>query len=553
MPATKLTPVEDADCLELIRVSTPDQATADKGGIDAQYAACKKIAAQYAITARWNIRIDGVSGAAVRRSPGFKQLRLVVKSGACRGLIMKDSSRLLRPDNFEDYEILELLRTHKVRLYTESGVTDLDSNQDRFMATVMLGVSGLERGVIRERTMGGKKAKRSRGEFVAGKASIPFGLTIEQVGKARRYGVDPIKIKQVIRLFALFTGGQTSFRELAASTGIPYDSIKNILTNEIYTGERVITETVDPSKNEYRADGTLKFQRRVKLPKEEQERIPVLDTPPPVSKAVFQLAQKMLELKTRQGPAAASQIDDDLYYRGCLVCGSCGRQMFALSWTDNREGRGHQYQFYVCAGKKGVRGKWNAATKKFDCAIPAGTCDTKQVPIRLLHPLLDQFMKERLGSRAFLHKAIKQRMAGDQNGPDKKKSLAAEILQVKKRRDTLLDLYLGDLDKPEGNRKVSKEVFESKSESFAAQLVELNRELESVQYDVPVQFDAEFWEPLALDFAIWDLLSTTEKRVALAKIMPCFAVTGRPGKKRGDTVVSVAKVTLSIGDIEFAS
>jgi DNA invertase Pin-like site-specific DNA recombinase len=532
------------DCIMLIRVSTPEQATADKGGIDSQLATCKKIARQHNLNLRWPIQIDGVSGAAVQRAPGFKLLLQIVQSGACSGIVLKDSSRLMRPDNFADQAIFEVLRTNKVRLYQEHGVTDFDCNADRFMATVMMGVNGLERGVIRERTMGGKMAKRSRGEFVAGKNSVPFGLAIQTEGRVRRYAINPDKIKQVQRLFDLFTSGKTSFRELAASTGISYDSIKNVLTNEIYTGERVITETVDPSKNQYRADGTLQFQRRVKLPKQEQERIPVLDTPAPVSKAVFQLAQKMLELKTRQGPCAASQIDDDLYYRGCLVCGSCGRQMFALSWTDNREGRGHRYQFYVCAGKKGVRGKWNPASKKFDCAIPAGACDTKQVPISRLHPLLDQFMKERLGSRAFLHKAIQQHMARDQKGPDKKKSLEAEILQVKKRRDTLLDVYL--------DGKVPKELFESKSESFAAQLVELSRELRSAQYDVPVQCNAEFWEPLALDFAVWDLISAAEKRVALAKIMPRFAVVGRPGKKRGDTVVTVAKVTLSIGDIEFS-
>jgi len=539
MPATKLIPAEDTDCIELIRVSTPDQARIEKGGIDAQYASCKKIAGQHPITARWQIRIDGVSGAAVQRSPGFQHLLRIVESGECRGIIMKDASRLMRPDNFADYQILELLRTHKVRLYTDSGVTDFDSNNDRFMATVMLGVNGLERGVIRERTMGGTQAKRSRGEFVAGRASIPSGLAIELVGRVRRYAVDPDKIKQVVRLFELFTGGCLSFTELAARTGIPYDSIKNILTNEIYTGERVIKETVDPRKNQYRADGTLQFQRRVKLPVEEQERIPVFDNPP-ISKAMFLLAQRMLAHKSRQGPAAP-QDDDPLYYRGCLVCGQCGRNLFALTTVDPRPGRGQQYTFYICEGKKGVRGRWDPERRIFDRAIAAGTCDTVRIPSEKLHPVLDQIMVERLGSREFLRDAIEQRLAKVVGGVDKKEGVIAEIVQLKKRQDTLLDRHL-DGSIPEGT-------FKTKNDVFKTQLAELYRQLQALNDDVTAELDADLWVPLAFGFAGWEFLSPSEKKLSLARVLPRFKITGSPGLKRGDTQVSIQSVSFSLGNL----
>jgi DNA invertase Pin-like site-specific DNA recombinase len=95
------------DCIMLIRVSTPEQATADKGGIDSQLATCKKIARQHNLNLRWPIQIDGVSGAAVQRAPGFKLLLQIVQSGACSGIVLKDSSRLMRPDNFADQAIFE--------------------------------------------------------------------------------------------------------------------------------------------------------------------------------------------------------------------------------------------------------------------------------------------------------------------------------------------------------------------------------------------------------------------------------------------------------------
>jgi len=123
---------EPFNVIQLIRVSTEAQAAEGRAGVPAQKTACVQIAQRNRLTIKWTIQIEGVSGAAVMFSPGMKQLQRIVRSGECHGIVTKEHTRLIRPENFADYALLELLKEHSVKLYTTDGVLDLSTNTGQF-------------------------------------------------------------------------------------------------------------------------------------------------------------------------------------------------------------------------------------------------------------------------------------------------------------------------------------------------------------------------------------------------------------------------------------
>jgi DNA invertase Pin-like site-specific DNA recombinase len=520
------------DCIQLIRVSTLAQATEDKGGIDAQKAACKKIAEHRDLKLRWTIQLDGISGAAVKRSPKFQDLLSIVRSGQCGGIVLKETSRLLRPDSFGDWSVFEELQNHHVCLHLLDRVVDFSTPDGRFFATVMAAIDGLERAKILERTLGGKKAKRSRGEFVGGPNSIPVGMRIEQAANGvRRYAIDPETIGKVKRLFNLFVGGETSWKTLAAETGIGYYSIKRVLADPIYTGVRVIRNTVDSKKNEYRPNGTLKFQRRVRLSEADQERIPVFDNPP-ISQELFDQVQALLRVKTERRSTVRAGKEDPFIYRGYLHCAECGNPVDAIHWSDKRPNRRAKSDYYLCRSKHTKHGRWKPERGAFE-EVASYPCQSVRIRMEVLHPLLDKIIAEHLGSKEFfLHAAEihNKRLAAKQKDGTDEKELLAEITSKQRSIERLLDLHV--------DGKISLEVFDKKNLPLQAELAALNKALAVVKKVTP-DITPERMMYFAKMFKGWPHLSTQEKRLALASLDPIFKVAGHRKDRQTEVKVEV--------------
>ena len=89
--------------IELIRVSTLAQAGNDRASIPAQRAANRKTALAYGLTIVRSIEIADVSGAAVLRSPEMQELLKLIESEDIHGVVVREFSRIMRPDKFGDY------------------------------------------------------------------------------------------------------------------------------------------------------------------------------------------------------------------------------------------------------------------------------------------------------------------------------------------------------------------------------------------------------------------------------------------------------------------
>ena len=131
--------------IELIRVSTEGQAAEDRAGIPAQRAANRRTAAQNGLKIARTIEIADVSGAAVLRSPEMQELLRLIESPEIHGVVVKEFSRLMRPENFADYALLQAFADTATVLYLPEGPIDFRSKYGRLFGALRAAIAGLER------------------------------------------------------------------------------------------------------------------------------------------------------------------------------------------------------------------------------------------------------------------------------------------------------------------------------------------------------------------------------------------------------------------------
>jgi hypothetical protein len=93
--------------IELIRVSTEAQAATDRASIPAQKAANLRTCLNYGLGIVRSIQMADVSGACVSQAPEMQELMEAMQSPDIHGVVAREFSRLMRPENFEDYGLLQ--------------------------------------------------------------------------------------------------------------------------------------------------------------------------------------------------------------------------------------------------------------------------------------------------------------------------------------------------------------------------------------------------------------------------------------------------------------
>jgi DNA invertase Pin-like site-specific DNA recombinase len=528
------------DVVALIRVSTDAQAAEDRAGIPAQKTACKQIAEKNGLTTKWVVQIEGVSGAAVMFSPGMKRLQQIVRSGQCHGIVMKEHTRLLRPDNFADYALLELLKDHHVRLYTTDGVLDLSTNTGQFFATVQFGMAGYERRVIRERTTAAKEELRRAGKCAGPDHTLPFGVRYDRQHDKYRW-VDH-EIDRVVRLFELFTEGKTKFSALARETAIPYGSIRYILTNPIYTGWRVYELQRDPSTKRIDTEGKYTDARKVK--REEPIRVRIFEKGV-VSEDLFARAQQLLILKRQMNWRRNNDGLDRFPYRGLIQCAECGSPLLSIS---HNNGRTH-HDYYVCRCAHGSRGRWDVEQGKFQWRVKNNSCPCLRMQRGRVDAILDNLISTRLSDPDFLFHLMRDHELALRSGDNLVRidRLTKEIADAEERKRRLKVLYVkGDLDERE---------YETVKASIGAQIAAAQKLLTEIKPDVP-HVSRKALAELVSPFCEWQTLSQQDRRSLLVSVAPVFRVGGYGNGRTGraaQTQVVVKGFYLNIAGLPEAT
>src|ERR1044071_7583843 len=356
--------------IQLLRVSTEAQA-GDKASIPSQRATNLQTATAYGLTIVKTIEIADVSGAQVLLAPEIQEMLRLMSDPEIHGVIVREFSRLMRPDNFADYAMLQAFVDTETVLYLPDGPVDFASDSGMLTGTMRAVMGGLERRELVKKMWRIKEQKRRDGGFSQSYKCLPFGVTYDGVwaftGDAQR----------VAEAFRLVLGGDVSYSSIARQVGIEAFNLRNILRNPIYAGWRVIDKKRDPSPKAKRvgAGGRQGDRPKIKRAPEEIIRVKVIDEPL-ISESQFNQVQRILDLKRENHwRTKDSEQNHRWTYNGYLTC-ECGR----LVYTKYR-----RRDYYICSA----------------------TCGVRYMRRERLEPELDRLFTDRLTRPRFLNQIVK--------------------------------------------------------------------------------------------------------------------------------------------------
>src|SRR5580700_799250 len=236
---TRLTEVKKV--IELIRVSTEEQAADDRASIPAQREVNKRTVVQYGLTVMRSIEFSDVSGASVLQAPEVQELIRLMQSPEIHGVVTREFSRLLRPDDLGDYKLLQVFVDTKTVLYLADGPIDLASKHGKLLGVFKAVMAGVDRKDILERIWMAKEVKRRRGELAQSKIVLPHFVGYD---KTRSFFYEP-GAERVREAFRQFLAGNQNYVQLARMVGVTPRGMHLILRNPIWIGFRVIDKKRD--------------------------------------------------------------------------------------------------------------------------------------------------------------------------------------------------------------------------------------------------------------------------------------------------------------------
>lgn len=415
--------------IELIRVSTEGQAGPDRAGIAAQRAANRRTAKQHSLEIADTIEMSDVSGAAVLRSTGMKKLLKLIESDDIHGVVAKEFSRLMRPENFADYALLQAFVDTATVLYLPDGPIDFGSKSGRLFGPLRAAIAGLERTEILERVWAAKEEKRRAGMHPQSEIALPYGVGYERKNN-RWYFKD--EAAKVLAAFRSFLSGENSYTEVGQKVGINPVSLRVILRNPIYTGWRVYTKRRDPSPKAIRtrSDGRQADRPKVQRGAEDIIRVKVLDSL--LSIEDFQRVQHILDLKKKNHWRTRPDHQRRFVYSGFLRCAGCGSLVYTHA-SKNRD-------WYVCKART-----WPERVLRERNQLPP--CRNQYMRRERMESQLDMIFSQRLTSRTTLeHIAAEllERSVSTTNNKDRSTLLRIQE-RLHKKQKKLLDAYFDDL------------------------------------------------------------------------------------------------------------
>jgi DNA invertase Pin-like site-specific DNA recombinase len=477
--------------IQLLRVSTSAQAGEDRASIPAQKTVCARIAQQQGLEIVATVEMIDVSGTAVLQSPEMQQLLETIKRGDVHGVVAREFSRLMRPENFADYAILQAFAESKTLLYLPDGPIDFASKMGRLMGTMRAAIAGLERSEIQERMYSAKEQMRREGRWPNSARVLPYGVGYDRKTFHWFYKPEAEKVREVFRRFL---SGDMNYDGLSEVLGVSRGSAKNILQNPIYTGWAVYDEKRDPasSAKRLRAGGRQGDRRKMARAPEEIIRVRVIEDAL-VSQTDFDRVQSLVQHKADHHIRIRQKVG--LYtYGGFLWCAECGERMHTFRNQFDRF-------YYICSNKK--RHDDNGAN----------LCPSSQFMNRdKFEPLLDRVFSDQLTNPAFLRDLYDYQLAqANQHGSESRTlRLGQDIDRLEAKRRRITDLYVdGEVTREDRTLRLTQLDLELRQ----------SREMLAAEAPMPL-IDAEGLASIFAPFREWTYLGRDEKRRMLSSLGP---------------------------------
>ena len=404
--------------IELIRVSTKEQADDQHASIPAQRAINRRTAEIYGLEITKSIELIDVSRAAVLRTPEMQQLLKTIEDPEIHGVVVKEFSRAMGPENFGDYVLFQAFQDTGTVLYLPTGPIDLNTPSGRLLGAINAAISGNEIHLFRERVFSAKEEKRRAGKLAQSEIVLPFAVGYAQ-DRGFFYKPEAEKVREAFRRFL---SGETSYVTLARSVGVTPRGMHIIMRNPIWTGWRVIDTKRDPSRaaRRFSAGGRQGDRAKIKRAPEEIIRVKVIDEPL-VSEEDFRRVQQMMDSKSRNHWRYRPDTRHVFVYRGFLRCGECGELLYGLNRRND---------YYVC------RQRCTSPKSEQRCASPTMRRER-------LEPKLDELLSHKLTDRAVLHSLIESLEQRHEAGGSRARMarLEAALRKLQEKRQRVLDGY----------------------------------------------------------------------------------------------------------------
>lgn len=456
--------------IELIRVSTASQAADDRASIPAQAVVNRKTAQAYGLNIVRSIKLSDVSGASVLQAPEIHELIRLMQSPEIHGVVAREFSRLMRPENYADYALLQVFVDTNTWLYLPEGPINFASTDGRLLGTLRAAMAGVERVDMLKRSWASKELKRHAGELANNANILAFGVTYPWAYTANA--------ERVREAFRLFLSGETSYTEVGKKVGISMTGLRVILRNPIYTGWRVIDQKRDmsPAGKYITKDGRQGGRRKIARAPEEIIRVKVLE--PLITEKEFNQVQQILEHKS----VRRNDHSDTYVYKSFLSCALCGSPVY-VKFKKNH--------YYICKSRLHQEG----------CKAPYMNRDIAEEE-------LNDLFTNRLTKRSVLNRILKS-MKSQRPTTDVDR-LIERLAALGQKRQRLIDYYVdGGINKGECDTRLAQI---EKEERVLSDLL--------VKHNPNPAVDVDQLEEVFSMFNEFDMLERIDKRGLLGSINP---------------------------------
>jgi DNA invertase Pin-like site-specific DNA recombinase len=412
----------------------------------------------------------------------MQELLQLIQEPEIGGVIAREFSRLMRPDNYDDLSLLQRFVESGTDIYLPEGRVD---PSDLLMTMVRAGAAGKERKEMLERAWTAKEEKRKRGELAQNPVVLPFGVGYE----AGKFYYKP-EAERVREAFQQILAGNHNYSSLSRMVGVTPRGLHLILRNPIWMGWRVIDKKRDPSSSgRYSGRNGRQADRRKILRKpEEIIRIQVIDTPL-VSEADFSAVQKIMDRKQARH-WRSRQHTPRFIYSGFLTCSACGGLVYSAYQRDD---------YYICKHRRLEH-----------------TCGTRYMRREKLEAILDQLFGRQLASPKFLERCVQtvadRCSATTSSGQIQRLTNAVNALRRQRKR--VIESYIeGVIERAERDTRLT--VIDGDIKRTQDELM---------QQDVPAGFDVRLLVNYFASLGEWEYWSLEDKRRVLCTLVPDIRV-----------------------------
>ena len=397
----------------LIRLSTQEQAELGKAGIDRQKTDIAAAAQMHGVEIIRMVQVIE-SGAKVRGQRDFEQIFRDLQNSGVDGVICSNLDRLVRPDCFADYGVLDHFKLNRKRIFTPGGIID-PATQTGFMESTMRAMfAGYERQMISSRTKAGKEELRKQGRHPQGEQMLPRGVNYDRTTYTWSYdGVDSERVRRAYRM--LFEG--SSYRAIAATIGGGWSikGIRDTMKNTLWYGVRTFPPT---------GERKMPLERRVIA---EAEALIDFDS--------WRKAQSILAGRKKVWGARLRQ--PRFLAAGMLGC-SCTQPYYTKA--NGRNDRSRQQEHYYCASRYPGHGP---------------KCGSRSLQRKAVDAAVTEIVKDTFRDPALLLRMMELSASGRIETKTDTGKLQAELAKLATKRDRLIDLYTdGDITKVEYQKRL---------------------------------------------------------------------------------------------------